>query len=46
VILPELPLVVGAQSGFGGRLGLGVVGKREIAIDEPDFVPIGLLNLL
>jgi len=46
VILPELPLVVGAQGGFGGRLRLGMVGKREIAIDEPDFVAVGLLNLL
>jgi len=46
VILPELPLIVGAQGRFGRGLGFGMVGKREIAIDEPDFVPVGLLYLL
>ena len=46
VILPELSLFVGAKRSLGGRLGLWVVGKREIAVDEPDFVPVGLLNLL
>ncbi len=46
VILPELPLVVRAKGGFGGRLGFGMVGKREVAIDEPDLVAVGLLNLL
>jgi hypothetical protein len=46
VILPELPLIVGAQRRFGRRLGFGMVGKREVAIDETDLVPVGLLNLL
>jgi hypothetical protein len=46
VILPELSLFVGAKRGLGGRLGFGVVGKRIIAINEPNLVPVGLLNLL
>jgi hypothetical protein len=46
VILPELSLFVGAERGLSGRLSFGVVGKREIAIDEQDLVPVGLLNLL
>ena len=46
MILPELSLFVGAKPGLGGRLGFGVVGKREIAVDESDFFPVGLFNLL
>jgi hypothetical protein len=46
VILPELSLFVGAKRGLGGRLGFGVVGKRIIAINEPNLVPVRLLNLL
>jgi hypothetical protein len=46
VILPELPLIVGAQGRFGGRLGFRVVGEREVAIDESDLVAVGLLDLL
>jgi hypothetical protein len=46
MILPELTLFVRAKRGLGGRLSFGVVGKREIAINQPDFVPVGLLNLL
>lgn len=46
VILPELSLFVSAKRGLRGRLSFGVVGKRVVAIDEPDFVPVGLLNLL
>lgn len=46
VVLPELSLFVSAKRGLRGRLSFRVVGKREIAIDEPDFVPVGLLNLL
>ncbi len=46
VVLPELSLLMGAQGGFCSRLGFGVVGKREIAIDEPDFIPVGFFDLL
>jgi hypothetical protein len=46
VVLPELALVVSAERRLRGRLSFGMVGKREIAIDEPDFVPVRLFDLL
>ncbi len=46
VVLPELSLLVGAERGLRRRLGLGMVRKREVAVDETDFVAVGLLDLL
>lgn len=46
VELPEFTLVVSAERGLGRGLGFGVVGKREITIDELDLVSVSLLDLL
>ena len=46
VVFPELALLVGAERGLGRRLGFGVIGKRIVAIDEPDLVAVRLLDLL
>ncbi len=46
VVLPELTLVVSAKRGLGGGLGFGMVGKREITIDESDLVSVSLFDLL
>jgi hypothetical protein len=46
VVLPELPLIVRAQRGLGRGTGFGMIRQRVVAIDEPDFVSVGLFNLL
>jgi hypothetical protein len=46
VELPELALVMSAERGLSGGVRFGVVGKREITINEPDLVSVSLLDLL
>jgi hypothetical protein len=46
VVLPELSLLVGAEGGLRGRLGLGMIRKRKVAVDDADFIAVGLLDLL
>ena len=46
VVFPELALGVSAEGRFGGRRGLRVIGEREIAVDESNFVTVRGFDLL
>ena len=46
MVFPELALGVSAEGRLGGRCGLRVIGEREIAVDESNFVTVGGFDLL